>query len=189
MLPDFIPFVFLQCMEDTDNKTITRLHCQNNVWYFFFNMDHLLTSVTRFKVIFCDFIVLILHLKSHGNIVNVKWKNLRHGSVFLHLNSKKKKKISTRMSSMSIKSSLEYSMLMFCFKLQLHVIFPFSSVYRHTFKTALLSNQGHMMPQGEVHFCCLVVSSEGSLLKSSIHDMTVRPLAVVEIKHPHLIST
>lgn len=64
--------LFLQSMEDTDNQTITRLHCQNNVWYFFFNMGHLLTSVTRFKVIFYDLIVLILHLKSHGNIVNVK---------------------------------------------------------------------------------------------------------------------
>lgn len=54
---------------------------------------------------------------------------------------------------------------------------------------ALISNQGHMMPRGETGPRCLVVSSEETLLESSIHDMTVGPLAAVEIKHPHLIST
>lgn len=44
------------------------------------------------------------------------------------------------------------------------------------------------MPQGEVPF----LTQEGFffliLLQSSIHDMTVRPLAVFVIKHPDLIS-
>lgn len=65
---------------------------------------------------------------------------------------------------------------------------PLGSIYT-VYQNDLISNQGHMMSQGEVKFYCLVVSYERSLLKSSIHDMTVRPVAVVEIKHPHLIFT
>lgn len=111
--------------------------------------------------------------------------------------------MSTQTISMTLKLSLEYFMTLYSFNggkktqtrcMLLHVIFHSSLLrssfrqLRHTFKMGLISNQGHMMPQGEVNFYCLVVSSEGSLLKSSTHDMTVRPLAVVEIKHHNLIS-
>lgn len=66
------------------------------------------------------------------------------------------------------------------------------------FRPLLIANQGHMMQRGRcvcvcgvgagVEVFCLVVSSGQTLLKPFIHDMTVRPLAEVVIKHPPILS-